>query len=132
MSISKKCKQCGIKYNTTNKIKKFCSSNCCKDYNNIKYQANTEYRKRQALKRYYGITLEDYNKLFKDQKGCCWICGIHQSELSKALCVDHDHTTGKTRSLLCNKCNQALGLFYDNKIIIQKAIEYLEVHKCQM
>jgi len=40
--------------------------------------------------------------------------------------VDHNHTTGKVRGILCQQCNQAIGLFKDNIFIIEKAAEYLE------
>jgi hypothetical protein len=55
------------------------------------------------------MTLEEYNKRFLDQKGCCTICGKHQSELDRALAVDHNHKTGEIRSLLCNRCNLLVG-----------------------
>lgn len=47
---------------------------------------------------------------------------------SGALVVDHDHTTGKVRGLLCHNCNRALGLLQDNKSYLQSAINYLK--KC--
>lgn len=70
-----------------------------------------------------------YNELFEKQKGCCAICGKHQSELEKTLHVDHDHKTGKVRGLLCQRCNQALGYFYvDNKgtELLTSAINFLK------
>jgi hypothetical protein len=73
----------------------------------------------------YGITLEDYNKMFEEQQGCCAICGRHQSELKRALAVDHSHETGKVRGLLCGKCNHALGNVNDDISILLSMIEYL-------
>ena len=46
-----------------------------------------------------------------------------------ALNVDHDHTTGKVRELLCHNCNRALGLLQENVEIIQSALDYLNKHK---
>jgi len=67
--------------------------------------------------------------LFK-QDGCCAICGIHHTiiheKTGKALHVDHCHTTGKVRGLLCFTCNSAIGKFKDNIDIIQSAIIYLK------
>lgn len=63
------------------------------------------------LKERYQLTIEDYNKLFQEQQGCCAICGKHQSELKHRLNVDHNHKTGKIRGLLCPKCNTALGVY---------------------
>ena len=61
------------------------------------------------LKYKYGITLNDYNRMFAKQEGKCWICGTHASELKIPLQVDHSHVTGVVRGLLCNICNSRLG-----------------------
>ena len=76
-----------------------------------------------ALKANYGITLEDYDKMFKLQKGRCAICG---EKYGRTLHVDHNHRTYKVRGLLCQKCNMAIGLMQDNVKMLRKAIEYLE------
>lgn len=88
-----------------------------------KYNKNTA--RNYALKINFGITLEDYNKIFEDQNGKCKICGKHQSELTLSLNVDHCHITGKIRGLLCGNCNKALGLFKDNTKSLKNAINYL-------
>ena len=69
--------------------------------------------RKNALLRNYGITLEDYDKIYTEQNGCCSICGAHQSELSHTLGVDHSHTTGKVRGLLCTPCNTKLSAVED-------------------
>ena len=83
--------------------------------------------KRYALKKIYGITLEKYEQMFKEQEGKCAICGIHQDTLKRSLCVDHNHTTNKVRELLCKKCNTALAYYesYDMKPFFK----YLNKHK---
>ena len=77
----------------------------------------------------YGLTFERYTEMFNNQKGCCKICNRHLSEVNKgkkkALCVDHCHTTGIVRGLLCDKCNRGIGLFNDDIAMLQKAITYL-------
>ncbi len=78
------------------------------------------------LKRVYGITLEDFNKKFQEQNGCCDICGLHQTELKRILDVDHDHLTQEVRGLLCNNCNTSIGRFNDNIELLEKAIKYLK------
>ena len=82
------------------------------------------------LRREYGITLTEYNKVLEEQNGVCAICDLPETETNsigtKWLCVDHNHATGKIRGLLCNKCNQALGCFRDDKDVMLKAILYLE------
>lgn len=85
---------------------------------------NTIGRERQLKKR-YGITVKDYNNLFEIQKGCCAICRKHQSQLKVSLAVDHDHSNGIIRGLLCYNCNSGLGRFKDNTDLLINAIKYL-------
>ncbi len=75
--------------------------------------------------RRYGITLSDYEIMYEQQEGKCYICSSHKLRLS----VDHCHSTGKIRRLLCNFCNIGLGAFKDNEEFLKKAIHYLETHK---
>jgi hypothetical protein len=56
----------------------------------------------------------------------CKDCNIHQSDLNKALSVDHDHKTGKIRGLLCYNCNLALGHTMDNVEILKNLTKYLD------
>ena len=79
------------------------------------------------LMRLYGINNEDYNNMFKEQSGKCEICGRHQSEINHVLCVDHNHSTGKVRALLCNKCNMLVGIVETSNI--RAAEEYINRHK---
>jgi hypothetical protein len=83
-------------------------------------------RRTQMKVRLYGIDVETYNKMFSEQRGCCAICGVHQSEFDKSLAIDHDHVTGKVRGLLCILCNTALGKFKDDKNLLSAAIRYLD------
>ena len=93
----------------------------------IKNKERAEYnRANSRLKREFGITLDDYNKMFEQQDGCCAICGTHQSELPRALAVDHCHTTLINRGLLCMPCNLMIGHAKDNINILKSAINYLK------
>lgn len=84
------------------------------------------YHKQYWLKQ-YGLTVEDYDKLFEDQNGRCAICKSDSfDKRRKALAVDHDHVTNKIRGLLCRRCNQAIGAFQDNPDLLRKAATYLE------
>src|SRR5208282_6773282 len=65
----------------------------------------------RRLKHYFGMTHEEYNKIFNLQQGKCKICGIPQNKLNENLCVDHCHKSNKIRGLLCRKCNAGLGIF---------------------
>lgn len=73
----------------------------------------------------YGITVEQYNQMFVDQNGLCKICKNPKGSNEKNLSIDHCHTTGKVRGLLCNKCNAGLGFFKDDISILTEAIKYL-------
>jgi len=94
---------------------------------------NLEARKiisRKHTLRKYGLTLEGYDNLLKEQNECCKICGTHYLQVTRQLLdVDHCHTTGKVRGLLCTDCNGGLGKFKDNIILMQEAIKYLEENK---
>jgi hypothetical protein len=74
----------------------------------------------------YGITLSQYEEILVLQNGRCAGCQKHESEFKKALCVDHDHITGKIRGLLCVRCNRALGLCFDDTNILLNLIDYLK------
>jgi hypothetical protein len=91
-------------------------------------QAARDIWRRSSYKTKFGITLEQYNRMYDVQKGCCKICGKHQKELSRALAVDHDHFTGKVRDLLCTNCNTALGKFEEDVGLLYNAIEYIDRH----
>lgn len=75
----------------------------------------------------YGITLKDFRKMESDQGNKCLICksGPDLSNRCKRLFVDHCHTTGEVRGLLCQKCNTGLGAFRDNPKLLMKAVFYL-------
>lgn len=72
----------------------------------------------------YGITVEDYERLWEIQNGACPICdGSLLGERNAH--IDHDHITGQVRGLLCSQCNTAIGKFKDSPEIILRAAEYI-------
>lgn len=74
--------------------------------------------------RRFKISEEEYNILISKQCGVCAICG-KENTCGRRLAIDHCHTTGKIRGLLCSKCNSALGVFNDSREMLSKAIDYL-------
>jgi hypothetical protein len=87
-----------------------------------------DYKWERALKRQYGLDLTAYYELLAQQGGKCAICGAtpDQSTYGK-LFVDHDHSTGEVRGLLCQKCNTALGMVNDDIDVLTSMISYLMV-----
>lgn len=90
-------------------------------------EKNREREKANRRRLKYGITQQEFNNLLHNQNGLCAICN-EQMPFEKAICVDHDHTTGKVRGLLCYFCNLALGITKDRPRILRKAAEYLELN----
>lgn len=98
---------------------------------NKKWYANV---RKRILKTRYGMTVEEYDALAELQNNLCAICGNpettkHKKGTAKRLCVDHDHSSGKLRQLLCHNCNCGLGRFFDDPERLEKAVEYLRRHK---
>lgn len=77
-------------------------------------------RKKATL---YNISVEDLQKLYDDANGKCEICG---NEPNRWLVVDHCHNSTKVRGIICEQCNQALGLFKDNPEVMRAAALYIE------
>lgn len=82
-----------------------------------------------AVQKRYGIPFEQYEQIFLEQKGCCAICNRHESNFSKRLATDHEHSTGIVRGLLCQFCNTSLGGFDDREDLLLAAVEYLKKHR---
>lgn len=94
------------------------------------YEANreSELLQRRASKiKSYGITPDQFEVMLKEQGGTCAICHTDKPTLNGkgSFRIDHCHTTGKVRGLLCNKCNAGLGMFSDKIEMLNRAIAYL-------
>ncbi len=81
--------------------------------------------RRKNLIKKYGITLEQYDDMCSKQRGVCKICQ-GSCKTGYRLAVDHCHTTGEIRGLLCQPCNTALGSARDDIDTLKKMIKYLE------
>ena len=94
-------------------------------YSYCKPCANTRMRNYASRRKdiRYRMPKDGYLDLVKKQKGLCKICKSDGG--GRSLHVDHCHTTGKVRGLLCSNCNTGLGLFKDNVDLLKKAIKYL-------
>jgi hypothetical protein len=82
------------------------------------------YRREYKRELTYGISPDEYRKMWAFQRGHCAISGCQ----NRIRDVDHNHKTGKTRALLCGFCNRALGLFRNSPSLLRNAAKYLEKH----
>lgn len=81
------------------------------------------------LKKNFGITFDEYERMLAAQGGVCAICKGHQDPklAFRHLAVDHDHFTGKVRGLLCNRCNLYLIAFEEPVEWIESVLVYLGI-----
>jgi hypothetical protein len=100
------------------------------------YKMTREAQRHYGLKRYYGMTGEEYGEMLAAQKGLCAICKRPETAMlngqPKVMHVDHDHETNAIRALLCGKCNGMLGLAQDNPATLRAAADYIEAHAAKI
>lgn len=92
-----------------------------------------EENRRDRLKRYYNLTLEEVNERYEAQGKRCLICTefMTQPEIGntkRTLNIDHCHNTNKVRGIICSSCNVGLGNFGDNPGTLYRAYTYLKEH----
>jgi hypothetical protein len=98
----------------------------CKECKKVKYPATAQQKQRayeRQIKRNYGVSVEDYEQMYKQQGGLC--AGCKQTNNGSKFHIDHCHATGRVRGLLCGKCNIALGLVDDCIQTLVNLIGYL-------
>lgn len=102
------CAGCGVLFGSRNRggnrgWTRYCSNTCRGKHDGFKGGP-----KASRFRRRYGIDLEDYSKMLEGQLGVCALC---DKQASYDLYVDHCHTTGLVRGLLCARCNNIVGVF---------------------
>lgn len=133
--VAKPCIKCG----STDRTKRGDCKDCSKAIQKAWYQSNkkymSEYKKTWLLEhpsrskefdlqvrvKRYGLSVESFQQMYISQEGLCAICGRDLGRTD----IDHDHTSGVVRGLLCHTCNIGLGAFQDNPDILSRAIQYL-------
>lgn len=93
-----------------------------KEWNDLNPEKKKRIRKHADLMTLYKLPLVEYESMLSTQRGECDICDRPMNP----PCVDHCHSTGKIRALLCSSCNKALGGFKDSQCLLQRAIGYLQ------
>lgn len=116
----KVCSTCNMEFTPKAPAQFYCSSKC---------RGKNSYYKRN-----YNLTEAEYENLKTAYNHRCAICKsegflIGKNNHTEKLAVDHDHSTGEVRGILCHNCNRGLGLFKDNVNFLQQAIKYLDKFK---
>lgn len=90
---------------------------------------NSDKRHRTRIKRMYGVSQSQYDEMMEVQNAKCAICNTDFSEFRYRPSIDHDHTTGKVRALLCNPCNIKVGYVETEGPWREAVLAYLASHK---
>lgn len=112
--------------NNPEKLKAYVAKDRAKNMDRIRLQSRA-----RAIEVKYGITIEKYFDMIEKQGGRCAICGSDKATTKHSKFnwrVDHCHTTGKVRKLLCHNCNVALGLVKEDTDTLKKMIDYINHH----
>jgi Autographiviridae endonuclease VII len=96
-----------------------------------KYKLDPQKSRQLSIKKNYGMTSEEYQSMLDRQNGLCASCNNPETAKGntgklKPLAVDHDHVTGKVRSLLCSNCNQALGCLKEDPERVNALLRYIK------
>ena len=108
------CKVCKL-----SQIKK----NYCPIKRKAKLQKEKNTNRNSAMKRRFGISINDYESILSKQNYQCAIC--NKSSSKQHFDIDHCHKTKKVRGLLCRSCNMGLGYFKDSPNLLNQAAQYL-------
>ena len=91
-------------------------------------------RNTKEVCRRLNLEVSDYYVMLEKQNNLCAICKMEETKKSRTegkicqLAIDHNHTTGKIRGLLCHHCNAAIGHLKEDIQLFHNAIEYLKEH----
>lgn len=135
----KRCTSCGVEKSlaenfrlqkAANRPNAYYSSWCrqCHGAYVKKYQSSPGYQKakrRKQVLKLYGLNADVYQNMMDAQGSACAICRGTEAS-GKHLAVDHCHSTGRVRGLLCSSCNQTLGKMKDSPALLRAAASYLE------
>lgn len=103
--------------------RKFVTTNNCIDCGLLKVTKRAEQTKWARVKKEYGLSQIEVAKMLANQNFECEICKVN---IKTKYHIDHCHKTGKVRSLLCSRCNQAIGLLDEDQSKIQNAADYIK------
>lgn len=122
------CQECGLVFRRTSNFRnqKFCSRLCSSVYGRrrrVERKNDPEHKRKsfyRSIEWKYNLSREKYDRMLHEQKGLCFIC-----LREVLLVVDHDHSTGIVRGLLCRTCNRVIGMLMDDPDRCMRAASYL-------
>ena len=128
MPRAQACKDCGVRAHGVR-----CRP-CNRLHRSVSAERRSQYGSEWQRSKKYGMEPGEFDVYWIAQRGQCWICERSMRKPLKqrgqpldVVAIDHDHSTGRMRGLLCNACNKGIGLLRDDVRILKNAIKYLEV-----
>lgn len=139
----KKCTKCGVEKPLSEYYKdkshkdglaykcKPCANMAIATWKRNNPEQHKIHQKRRDLKSKYNISMEKFNELLLVQNNKCKICNT-EFKTEKGTHIDHCHTTGNIRGLLCANCNVLLGMSKDSIDILKSAQIYLKKYNSKL
>ena len=133
----KKCTKCGEQkplsdfyksakaFDNLQSCCKLCHKAVCKTSHAKNKPKRNLYNKKYNIEKTYGISFDSYLKLVESQNNKCQICK-NTLKTGKNTHLDHCHSTGKIRGVLCGKCNTGIGQFNDSIELLKSAVSYIK------
>lgn len=122
---NKRCKDCVTEGVSSKRKAPHPGPRCATHWREVK-RLRAESQHAKHIGNVYGLSGDEYRKLYEAQGGRCFICQ-RANGASKKLAVDHDHENMWVRGLLCGPCNRGvLGHLRDDVEAFKRAIDYLE------
>lgn len=91
------------------------------------YYRNRDHIRDLFLRKRFGITSDQFDRMLRRQKGVCGLCKGPPG--ARQFAVDHDHVSGSVRGLLCRGCNVGIGNLKDDPKLLEKAAGYIRKHR---
>jgi hypothetical protein len=123
---ARNCRSCGV-FKQPEEFSIYKHKECYGGYQAVPSckECEKDRKLRSHLEKKYGLTLEQYNDMVAEQDNKCYLCGEEPSDIYGRLVVDHCHTTGKVRSLLCRMCNIHLSKVEACPDYLDRVVKYL-------
>lgn len=105
---------------------RYCTTHNCVDCDAVSKSKIKHLMRWRRVQKEYGISEAEFGSMYHNQQGKCAICQHDVDDVK--MHIDHCHRTGMVRGLLCQRCNQAIGLMRENEETLKAACEYIRKH----